>query len=77
MPTLCLAPQLWEPFARLVLRAAYDATLAAAHCKSRYEVGTFRNPGTFTLAAAPKPTAQHARRQAPRITLARPQLAAP
>ena len=29
----------WEPFARLVLRAAYDATLAAAACKSAAEGG--------------------------------------
>ena len=28
----------WETFARLVLRAAYDATLAAAHCKHRRPV---------------------------------------
>ena len=29
----------WEPFARLVLRAAYDATLATAACKSAAEGG--------------------------------------
>lgn len=62
---------LWEPFARLVLEAAYDATLCAAHlsaersgCRTVYLTllggGAFGNPSAWILDAMTHAAARHA-----------------